>query len=422
MNSRSAEPSCFAFLLLQCLHDNPQLPDPANLAAFGSDAWRAFTTAAIHYRMAFQVHERLLALPARCNLVPAACLEQFKFHIRQTLLHNLGQQARLYKILKSCHAAGIPVILNKGLWLVETVYHDLKARASGDIDLLLKRSDMPRFTQLALEMGFNLPGGIHNICDLAPDHHAFLLTREGSEENFDVHWALVHPHREAPIDEDKLWQRSEWFRVAGLPCRSLGVEDHLLYLCYHIALHHRFLYVGPRALFDVARLISDPPRPIDWSDMVTRAHELGWSESAWLVFDLIHEHLGIQPPQFALDAMQPAVACDNLVRKAAIEMIFLDQAFRQKLDSNALLLLDNSLSWQRRISVVLSRLLPPREYIATYFKVSADSQRIYWLYVKRWVLMLREHTPKLLGYLRGDLHRNAELKRRRVIERWIKGR
>ena len=35
-------------------------------------------------------------------------------------------------------AGGIPLLVMKGLWLVENVYRDLKARHSGDIDLLVR--------------------------------------------------------------------------------------------------------------------------------------------------------------------------------------------------------------------------------------------------------------------------------------------
>lgn len=50
----------------------------------------------------------------------------------------------------------------------------------------------------------------------------------------------------------------------------------LLYLCFHAVDHPRFLHVGPRALLDVTRLIAEPPRQIDWDDVISRTHELGW--------------------------------------------------------------------------------------------------------------------------------------------------
>ena len=104
-------------------------------------------------------------------------------------------------------------MLLKGLWLVETVYRDIRARSSSDIDLLFRPEDMPRFTQLAKELGFDLPASVADIRDLMPAKNEFSLIHSFNDTqspiHWDLHWSLSHPLKDRPIDEEKLWDRSE---------------------------------------------------------------------------------------------------------------------------------------------------------------------------------------------------------------------
>ena len=84
---------------------------------------------AIHFRLAYQTHQFLTADPERLALVPEIARHRLSESIRSTLMHNLRQQRQLQNMLMACEAAGLPVILVKGLWLTHIVYGDIKARA-----------------------------------------------------------------------------------------------------------------------------------------------------------------------------------------------------------------------------------------------------------------------------------------------------
>lgn len=404
-------------ILLEVLHVNPQLPDPARLAALSDEEWRILTDEAIRLRVAFQLSECVNADPRRRALIPDACLHRLSEAVRATLMRNMRQIMHLREMVGACDAAGVPVILLKGLWLTHRVYGDLRARTSSDIDLLLRREDMPRFTQVARDLGFDLPAGANDLCDLAPAMNEFPLIHPEQKSYFDMHWSLTHPSHDAPIDEDLLWRRSTVVDIAGTPCRTLRVEDHLVYLCFHAALHHYFQYVGPRALLDVARVIADPPSPIDWDDLSERARGMKYERAVWLVFDLVREHLGIQPPQAVIDALRPGGNSAE-IRNAATEAIFLDGRPHDSLPwSLAPILNEPSL---RKRSVALWRsLVPSRQELATRFRIQGEDGDIRWLHLRRWVSLLEHHLPKLVSLVSGNRKRAAELKRTRLIRRWL---
>ncbi|MGB4335863.1 MAG: nucleotidyltransferase family protein [Chromatiaceae bacterium] len=300
---------------------------------------------------------------------------------------------------------------------MEIIYRDLKARHSGDIDLLVAPEDMPRFTRLVRTLGFKVPPDIEDIRDITAANHEFTLTHTAA--GFDLHWSLTHPLEEAPVDDASFWRRSEIVTLAEGPCRSLGLEDHLLLLCFHATLHHRFQYVGPRALLDIARVIEQPPRPIDWRDFLARAHDLGWCRGTWLILDLVREHLGVQPPAGVLEGLRPADADDPAIRAAALAAMFLDQGNGQALDHH-LVRLVSAATWRESLAILRGRLFPPRRYVASYFGVKIDHPGLTWLYVKRWGMLLKRVTPKVVHLWGGDAGRRAELERTATITAWLR--
>jgi hypothetical protein len=335
---------------------------------------------------------------------------------------NLQRQAQLRQMLSTCEAGGISFLLMKGLWIVEQLYENLAARSSGDIDILLKPEDMPRFTRLMQRLGYELDPTINDIRDIAPGNEFPLPTLDGSNR-YDVHWSMTHPGNESPIDEDKIWARSDFVTLAGKPCQSLCLEDHVLLLCFHAAIHHRFLYVGPRAMVDIAQAIKTPPRPIQWEELVTRAQEMGWSRGVWLMLDLVREHLGVQPPQAILDALRPENAEDSSIRKAALEAMFMDQAHKDVMGVEVVKLFSQA-HWSDRLAHVWKRLFPSPAYISGVFQLSIHDARlpwIYpWLYVKRWQRILRDNLPKLLRLATRNPEQRSELERSQTILRWLR--
>jgi Uncharacterised nucleotidyltransferase len=414
-------PTLFADLLLQILHADPSLPDPHRFEALSPVEWEEFTTEAIRYRLAFQVSEYIKSQEMLRTKIPESCMERLSQTGRSTLMMNLQRQAQLRQMLTTCEAEGIPFLLMKGLWIVEQLYENLAARSSGDIDILLKPEDMPRFTRLMQRLGYELDPTISDIRDIAPGNEFPLPTLDGSNR-YDVHWSMTHPGNESPIDEDKIWARSGLVTLAGKPCQSLCLEDHVLLLCFHAAIHHRFLYVGPRAMVDIAQAIKTPPRPIQWEELVTRAREMGWSRGVWLMLDLVREHLGVQPPQAILDALRPDNAEDSSIRKAALEAMFMDQAHQDVMGVEVVKLFSQA-HWSDRLAHVWKRLFPAPAFIAGHFQLSIHDARlpwIYpWLYVKRWQRILRDNLPKLLRLATRDPEQCSELERSQTILRWL---
>lgn len=410
--------SRYAELLLQILHRDPARPDPETLALFTPAEWEDLIEEAGRLRLDFQLRKYLQAYPDIAARVPAQGLQRLGDRLRLTKTYNFCKQLQLEEMLSACTTAGIPCLVMKGLWLVEILYRDLQARHSGDIDLLVPPQDMPAFTRLAQRLGYQVPSNIGDLREISAANNQFPLFHPGTGASFDLHWSLTLPLEEAPVDDLSFWDRSEGVTLAGQPCRCPGLEDHLLILCFHAAIHHRFQGVGPRALVDIASIIEAPTRAIDWEDFVSRAHGLGWSRGTWLILDLVREYLGVKPPPGVLDGLSPDQRGAPDVRQAALATMLATSVSGPALGRHEVRLM-SAATPPEGLAILWGRLFPPRRYVASYFGVTLDYPGLPWLYVKRWGMLVKRVTPGWLQLWRGKAGRRAELRRAAILADWL---
>ena len=119
---------------------------------------------------------------------------------------------------------------------------------------------------------------------------------------------------------EQLFERAQPLRVAGVDVCSLAAEDHLVYTCGHLALHHEY----DDALFryyEIAAFILRAGPAFDWNAVAARA-------SAWRLILPVQRVLasleafwpGIVPPQAleAISKLRPTLA-ERLVHRWWVE-------------------------------------------------------------------------------------------------------
>ena len=405
-----------ADLLLRILHvEDPECLQ--DLQSLSTAEWEQLTNTAVEYRLGAQLLQSLNRLGIVLPQIPESARDRLVELTRTNVQRNLVRQLQLRDLGNACDEADIPFLIMKGLWLVELAYRDVSMRDSGDIDVLVRAEDMPRFTRLLSSLGYALPADIEDLREVAPSRHEFDVVHPNRRTSLDVHWAITSPH-EGPVDESSFWQRAEKYRLAGRDGLSLGVEDHLLLVCFHAAVHHRFLYVGPRSLFDVAQVIEKPPRPIDWNEFVDRAKSLGWERGTWLMLELVRVYIGVQPPPLVMNGLRPTGEQDSTVLIAALEAMFLDQSHAQRFDTSLVKLFSED-SWKRRCRWFVNRFFPPPEDVASHFQMKVAHDELLGLRFKRWWFLLRKNIPMLSELLLPNSRRRAELERSILLHSWL---
>ena len=147
-------------------------------------------------------------------------------HAHAVRTRVVGELARAFD------AAAIPFLLLKGSALAHLVYDTPLLRPMRDVDLLVRKRDVPR-AHAALQRGGFTPSGIA----VAPDYHhlqAMSATVDGATVTVDLHHALL---RATPLLKSICYEdvedRAQSLTWAGTRFHTLGREEMLWHLYAH---------------------------------------------------------------------------------------------------------------------------------------------------------------------------------------------
>ncbi|HEV2129754.1 MAG TPA: nucleotidyltransferase family protein, partial [Longimicrobiaceae bacterium] len=258
--------------------------------------------------------ERMLPLAERHGMLPllhwhldAAAADEIPLEMRSRLrvafLGNagrvLGLVGELFEILQLFERHGIDAVAYKGPLLSAQLYGDLALRQAGDLDLVLRKANLPCARQLLLQRGYRARA------ELAPGEEEFAL-RAGYHEIFDrggalpftveLHWAFTRADFAVPLDFDALAPRLESTSLQGRRFSRFAREDLLLILCIHGAKHRWKRLEWICGVAEALRANGE----IDWTGLLRHAEALRSRRMLLLGLHLAHKLLDAPlPPELA---------------------------------------------------------------------------------------------------------------------------
>ena len=160
----------------------------------------------------------------------------------------------------------------RGLDLAERLYGDLTARPMGDLDLLVRKEDLPEVTVILRDLGYRevdrragFAQAFGNTLEFYKDRHGWIVA--------EPHWTIAYPPFVDRVDMKGVWQRCARGRVAGVETWVLAPEDLLLHLCLHLT--HRDGTAPLLWFYELDRLVRQEAAALDWSRLVATAREAG---------------------------------------------------------------------------------------------------------------------------------------------------
>ncbi|MFZ5799890.1 MAG: nucleotidyltransferase domain-containing protein, partial [Candidatus Omnitrophota bacterium] len=180
------------------------------------------------------------------------------------LQRNILAAEQIKEIQKNLDRGGVEFILLKGLALAVGLYNDLAARYSMDIDLLVRKTDLPKLKERLENLGYQLtsPQRAKLLEDFGCGEWVFI--REGFLP-LDIHWQLCQYERFKGIirfDEEEIFRRAADINLEGVRVKTLSDEDLFLYLAMHFGLVHNFS--GPNWLYDLKLFLDKRKDNLDW--------------------------------------------------------------------------------------------------------------------------------------------------------------
>jgi hypothetical protein len=238
--------------------------------------------------------------------VPPIVFDRLESQYRVNADVNRFLLRELLELLGLFKAHRIPAVTLRGPILAITLYGNLAARQSGDLDIFVPPDAAARAMDLLKARGYELRG--RRATDV-------LAIRAGapSDITVDLQWALARAIFRFPITLEQIWGRLITVPVADTPVWQPAPDDEALILCAHASKHcwSALIWVA-----DVARFVRVHQTSLDWRRLLERADRVGAERQLLLGLRLAHDMLGADVPAEALRRMD----ADSSVKSLAAEV------------------------------------------------------------------------------------------------------
>lgn len=292
--------------------------------------------------------------------------------LRMAYFASAEWDRRLYRdlqtVIRCLRTRGIKVIVLKGAFLAEAVYGDAALRPMGDLDLMVRRAELPKAQTALLNAGSVLQEA---TCKASRRRRSMGLWLSGGVA-VDLHWTIVSASGSLSIDPDGLWARARPARIAAVNVLALSPEDLLLHLCVHASFKDRFGN-GLRHLCDITETIRCYQPEMDWEQVAERAREWGASRYVGLSLVLALELLGAAVPNGVLEQLVPG-GLDPRVLDVAKECVLGQRSYGQPWAATSLV---------AKAKMFRQRVFLHRDEMAVVYPASRDSRHLLVYYALR---------------------------------------
>jgi hypothetical protein len=268
----------------------------------------------------------------------------------------------------------------------------------GDIDILVKKTDLLKAEKILLELGYtsSREDDIEAIC--ARDQHIPALFKQDTSP-VEIHWTLESQSYPLTVDTEALWMRAIPEKVAGIEVLVLSPEDLLLHLCLHTVFHH-FYKDALKALCDIRETVLHYRGEIKWETVRRRSQLWGAENPVFLTLYYAKQLLSANIPDDALEKIQP----ENFTPMMAAE----SEEFIFNILSGInpaggyVAQLCNTESVREGIQLIIKRIIPSRKEIARKYHISQGSRQIYLYYLAHLADFFVRHTRTFWRLFRKD--------------------
>lgn len=250
------------------------------------------------------------------NLVDDEFFYRIKGLYRNAWVTNQRLISVTKNILRQCHAKNIPVLILKGLPLLEEVYRNTGARFLGDADLIIPPQYAPTVISMMLENGWHYDKPwTPEVRNPAPSMYRVVKSTGMVHPHgikLDIHWNIFGlDHHASWYDifslknissvafREEFWNYSVETTIDNYPCKRLCNEDMLIHIIIHGSEgnNHRPL----RWTVDALTLIKT--LPIDWGYVLDRAISFKFHCELAVGFRYLSERLNTPIPKDFLEKL-----------------------------------------------------------------------------------------------------------------------
>ncbi len=208
------------------------------------------------------------------DVVPLAVEQALQEVYQANAYRNTLLLCALREVVNALAQAAIPVLILKGMALVETVYRNAALRVMQDLDVLVHREHVTWALDVLQRQGYTIAAWEPRPGMTIGYESQIQLFKPGAVEiRLELHWHLIDsPYYQRMLSMDWFWQTAQRIPMGSEVAYVMSPEGQLLHLCAHQALHHSHQATGRlHWLHDVAELIVHYGEQLDWQTVVRQA-------------------------------------------------------------------------------------------------------------------------------------------------------
>jgi len=265
------------------------------------------------------VYKTLKELQQDISLLHDTLLSNLKSAYLQTSKRNMLMSAELIRIIKLFKENDIEALAFKGPTLSQTAYGDITLRQFGDLDILIKRSDISRMTDLMTSEGYTPEIELNTKMDETILNALNVIGFHKSTSNIrvEIHWELLSKNYAIKWDENALWDQKESVTINNIHIPVIPCEQQLLYLCVHGSKH---LFERLEWICDINRSIRTNP-DIDWQQLLHASEKMGIKRMLYLGLALCQTFFSLELPASLQENIKQDKVVPELISKV-IEVNF----------------------------------------------------------------------------------------------------
>ena len=277
--------------------------------------WPKLLRLADHHGVSSLLYQSLFRMGD--SAAPAQAFESLRRRHDINVHKCLFLTRELVRVLDNLESLGIEVMPYKGVVLSQTLYGDMALRQSGDMDLLVHVSDLPRTKKNVRELGYTPQLTLSEAAERAYVRSGYECTFDhaGGRNLLELQWALQPNFYSVDFDLGGVFRRAVTVSLAGRQAKTPSPEDLLLILSLHAAKHvwGRLIW-----LCDIAQITKRPDLNWDW--ITSQAKALGIERIMHVTLLLAKSLLGAEIPSSPNRTLLSDAASHTLADDIRIEM------------------------------------------------------------------------------------------------------
>jgi len=207
--------------------------------------------------------------------------------------------------------SSVDAIAFKGPVLGQFAYGSVTMRQYGDLDILIKKSDIQKSVALLVAQGYQPEITLtENTLKTFYTCVNVIGLQKGSIR-IEIHWELLSTNYAIDWDESELWSQHENITINKQSINALSFENHILYLCAHGSKH---LFERLEWICDIDRAIRSQGE-VDWQHLLEEAQKLGVARMLFLGLALAKLFFDLPLPQEITKKIEVDPHIPSLVQK-----------------------------------------------------------------------------------------------------------